>query len=720
VNPTGPRQDDAAEVRSIARLLRPRSIAVVGAGHGERSIGRAVVVNLVAGGFAGSVHPVNLHRGEVAGIPAVGNVLEIDGPVDLAVVAVPAAAVLDVARDCAAKGVFGLVVISGGFAELAGGAQLQRELVALGRDSGMRLVGPNCVGVMNTDPSVRMNATFSPVAPVAGRVGVASQSGGVGIELLARARGHGLGISTFVSLGNKADVSGNDLLRYWADDPSTDVAVLYLESFGNPKSFARIARTVTPRKPVIALKSGRSEPGARGTRSHTAALADPDTAVDALLHQTGVIRVDTLAELLDVASLLAHQPVPQGTRVAVMSNGGGPAIVAADACIAAGLEVPELSQPLQRTLAELVPTGGVRNPVDLIAGAGPEVFERALACIVDSGEVDAVLVIYVAPYVTHADEIEAAITRAVAETTTSITIACSLLGLDQLPAPLVDRSGSRAIPTFAFPEAAARAIAHAARLGVWRNRPPGTVTHHAVDVNAARARVHDALADESEDGWTAPETVFGLLADYGIPTAPSRLVSNVAEARAAAAELRFPLVMKAVAPGLVHKSDVGGVRLDLRDDADVVDAYRAMQTSVGDRMTGVVVQPMVQPGLELIVGIHHDLAFGPLVMFGMGGFAAELERDRVVRVPPLTDTEIDEMLRALRASPLLFGYRNSAPADVEALRDLLGRVSQLAGDVDEIAELDCNPVVATPSGVVVVDAKLRLVRRPRSTPFELT
>ena len=574
----------------------------------------------------------------------------------------------------------------------------------------MRLVGPNCLGIVNTDPGVRMNATFSPVAPVPGRVGCASQSGGVGIELLARAHTLGLGVSTFVSMGNKAEVSGNDLLQYWAEDPATDVVLLYLESFGNPRTFARAARELARRKPIVALKSGRSTAGARGSRSHTAALADPDAAVDALLRETGVVRVDTLAELFDTAMLLAHQPVPAGRRVAVVSNGGGPGIVAADACTADGLQVPELSSGLQRALRKLVPAGGVQNPVDLIAAAGAEVFERAVGLLLASGEIDALIVIYVAPYVTHAADIEAAVVRAAAAAT-DIPVAACLLGLDDAPSvlPVPGRPG---VPTFAYPEAAAQALAHAAWLGEWRRRPVGTVAAIAVDHAALETRVTRALADAPPEGWVPPDVAFGVLTDVGIPIVRSTSVTSAEHAVAAASALGFPAALKAVAPGLVHKSDVGGVRLGLPDGDAVRAAYLAMDLALEGAMTGAVVQPMVPPGVELIVGVRNDTAFGPVVVLGMGGVTAELQHDTALAIPPLTDVDIDELIRALRGSPLLFGYRNAPPVDVRALADLLARIGHLAETVEEITELDCNPVVVSPVGAVVVDAKLRLMPRP--------
>jgi acyl-CoA synthetase (NDP forming)/GNAT superfamily N-acetyltransferase len=711
---------EQAQARSIARLLAPRSIAVVGAGSGERSIGGAIVTNLVGGGFRGEVHPVNRRPAVVAGRASVASVLDVDGPVDLAVIAVPAAQVLDVARECAEKGAVGIVVVSGGFAELPDGADLQEELTELCRTSGMRLVGPNCVGVINTAHGVSMDATFAPVTPTAGRVGFASQSGGVGIELLARARQLDVGVSTFVSMGNKADVSTNDLLEYWREDDATDVIVLYLESLGNPDNFSRIARRLSRDKPVVALKSGRSAPGARGTRSHTAALADPDAAVDAVLRSAGVIRVDTLGELFDVASLLAHQPVPRGRRVAVMSNGGGPAIVAADACVAAGLDVPELSGPVQQALLELAPTGGVSNPVDLVATATPEVFGTATRVLMDSGEVDALLVIHVAPFVTRAGEIAAAVSSSARSASRAVTVASCYLGLEErLPSSPHARDEAR-VPTFSYPESAAQALAHAARLGAWRARPSGRIDPFDVESESARKRVAEALEGPLDGTWVPAPVASAVLADYGVEVVREAVVSDAASAVDAARRLGFPVALKATAPGLVHKSDVSGVALDLRDAVAVREAYEQMRAAVGGRMTGGLVQPMVGAGVELIVGIHRDPRFGPLVVVGAGGFTAELEHDSVLLVPPLGDVDVEEAVRSLRCAPLLFGYRGAPPADVASLHGLLRRVGQIAVEIPEVADLDCNPVVVSQAGAVVVDAKMRLVpHAPLQSRFEL-
>ncbi|MFI5045983.1 MAG: acetate--CoA ligase family protein [Acidimicrobiia bacterium] len=697
-----------ADETSIARLLAPTSIAVVGAGRLRGTIGNAVLRNLLAGGFIGAVHPVNPNADVVEGLASVPSVTAISGPVDLAVIAVPAPVVESVVHECAAKRVRSLVVITSGFAE-TGDASGETALVHFARANGMRLVGPNCFGVANTNPRVLMNATFSPIAPIRGRVGVASQSGGVGIDLLARAGRVGIGVSSFVSLGNKADVSTNDMLQYWERDPDTDVVLLYVESFGNPRNFARIARRVATSKPVLVVKSGRSPAGARGAASHTAALTSLDVAVDELFRQAGVVRVDTLAELFDAAALVAHQPLPAGRRVAVVSNGGGPGILAADACAGAGLEVPELSEPLQAELRAVTPSGAsLTNPVDLVASAGAPTFEAAIRAILVSGEVDALVAIHVAPLVTDPADVRRAVVEA-ARAAVSIPVVACFLGGNAPDGPIGGEGGAPTIPSYDFPESAAHALAHAAGLAEWRRAPRGDVPVFAdVDIEGARELVAAELRDQPLGGWVRADVAADIVARAGIAVAPTRAAHSVDEAVAAAAVLGYPVALKAGAPELVHKTERGGVALDLDDEDAVRRAYVAMERALGSDMGGALVQPMLAPGVELIVGVTHDRVFGPLVLFGMGGVTAELLRDTTVRLVPVTDVDAAAMVRGLKSSPLLFGYRGAPLVDVGTLEGLLARIGQLADGVPELADLDCNPVIATADGAVVADLKLQL------------
>lgn len=716
-------RESRAESASIARLLAPRSIAVIGASRRPGKIGHELFRNLLEYGFEGPVYPVHETAASVAGVRAYPSVLDVPDAVDLAVVVVPAAEVPEIARQCAAKGVLGMVVISAGFAEVGPeGKAAERELVASARRNGMRIIGPNCFGVLNTADGVRMNATFAPGRPVAGNVAFLSQSGGLGIEIMSRAGDLGIGISQFISVGNKADVSGNDLLQYWADDTQTEVILLYLESFGNPAKFARLARNVARTKPIVAVKSGRTAAGSRAASSHTAALAAPDVAVDALFRQAGVIRVDTLDELLSTAMVLAHQPLPQGRRVAIVSNAGGPGILAADACAGARLEVAELDATAQDALRKIaVSDASVRNPVDLVAGATAAQYEEALRIVLADAAIDAVLVIFVPPLVTSAEDVARAIVRASDAAGDKPIVSC-FLGQSGVPDALRGTDGRRTIPSYAFPESAAHALARGADLADWRRRPPGHVpTLDDTDVPRARALVADALAAAPKGAWLGPVAATGVLECFGIPVLAVREVADAEAAGRAARELGFPVVLKASAPGLVHKSDVGGVALGLRDEQSVIDAFGAMSKSVGAAMTGAIVQPMVGggAGVEVLVGITHDPSFGPLVLFGLGGITAELLADRALRLVPVTDQDASELVRSLRGSQLFFGYRGRAPVDVAALEDLILRVGALADEIPEIAEMDLNPVVASEEGVVAIDVKIRVVSPGARMPVDM-
>lgn len=710
-------REHSAEATSIARLLRPRSIAVIGANRDAGSIGHAVFRNLIDGEFTGPVYPVNPNTGSVAGVRAYPSVEAIPDPIDLAIIITPAATVLDVVDECGRAGVGGLVVISAGFAEVTGGRERERAMVTLARRNGMRVIGPNCMGVLNTATDVRMNASFTPYRARPGRVAFASQSGGLGIALLGRGAARGLGISAFVSMGNKADVSSNDLIQYWEEDPDTDVILLYLESFGNPGKFARLARRISRKKPIVAVKSGRTPAGARGAGSHTAALAAPDVAVDALFGQAGVVRVDTLEELFDTAMLLAHQPLPTGRRVAIVSNGGGPGVLAADACVARGLEVPELSPATRTRLAEQTsPDAALRNPVDLVADAHGPMFEHALRVLLDDDEIDAVIVIFVPPLVTDVDEVAAAIVAATDRPAPAKPVLGCFLdpeGRRDLDHP----GGGGRIPTFAYPEAAAVALDRAARLAEWRARPEGTVpVLPGIDLARVRAVVDRELAGHPEGVWLPIDTARALLEHVGVSVVATEWVDDVDRAVAAAERLGYPVVLKAGDPTIVHKADVGGVRLGLRSADDVRLAFAEMRATLGDAMGGAVVQPLVPAGIETIVGVTRDQVFGSLVLFGMGGFAAELTRDTALRIVPVTDQDAHDLVRSLRSSPLFFGYRNTPPVDVDALEGLLVRVGLLAEHVPEIAELDCNPVIVSPDGAIVVDLKVHLAPHTPDAP----
>jgi len=700
-------REHRAEAASMARVLTPHSVAVIGASRAPGKIGYALMQNLVGAGFTGVVFPVTPNAASVAGIRAYPSVLDIPGAVDVAVIVRPAETVLGLVQECARKHVHALVILSSGFAELDDeGAALQHAIVAEARANGMRIVGPNCLGIANTAPDVRLNATFAPTPPVEGNVAFLSQSGGLGIELLSQAAARGIGISTFVSVGNKADVSGNDLLQYWEDDPRTDVILLYLESFGNPGKFARIASRVSRRKPIIAVKSGRTPAGGRAAASHTAALASSDVAVDALFRQAGVIRVDTLEELLDTAQLLATQPIPRGPRVAIIGNAGGPGILAADACAGAGLRVVEL-------------TGGA-NPIDLGAAATPGSFLTGLSTVLHDDAVDAAIAIYAPPVVSDARAVARAVAEAAGRSDKPV-LACFLGRLDVADELEGGGPRSRTVPAFAFPEAAARALGRAAELAAWRSRPEGRVAAlDDVDAVAARQLVTASLGRADGSGrWLDAADADALLRSFGIPTVDMRRVNDAAGAESAATELGGPVVLKVGAADVVHKTEVEGVALHLDGDEAVRAAFDAMHARFGDEMDGAVVQRMAPGGLEVIVGITQDPLFGPLLLFGLGGVTAELLADRALRILPITDEDAHELVRSLRTSPLLFGYRGSPPLDVAALEDVIVRVARLAEDVPEISEMDLNPVIVGEHGVTVVDAKVRCARAPVRLPPDL-
>jgi acetate---CoA ligase (ADP-forming) len=707
-----------AAVAAVSSFLVPHSVAVIGASRRHGTIGGEILRNLLTGEFEGPVYAVNDHAEFVQSLPAYHSVTEIPGPVDLAVVVVPAERVVGVARECATRGIRALLVISAGFAEAGEeGARRQRELVEVCRDAGTRIIGPNSLGILNTDPDVRLNATFAPHRATPGRVGFLSQSGGLGIAIIEAASRFAIGLSSFVSIGNRADLSGNDLLQFWEQDPGTDVALLYLESFGNPRKFARVAPRVADRKPILAVKSGRSVAGARATASHTGALlSSSDVTVDALFDQAGVIRTDTLHELFDVATLLTKQPVPRGARVAIVTNAGGPGIMCADACQSNGVELPEMSAGVTAQLAEFLPAvASLGNPIDMIATASAEDYRRVIQTLVDADACDAILAIFVPPLVTQADDVAAAI-RTAAENSPNVTIAAVFMTSEGPPAEL--SSGRTAVAGYEFPEDAARAVALAARHGRWRSRAKGKLPDlHGARPEQAAAIISQELARGS--GWLSPARVTELLECFGLPLVHTRVVSDVDGAVQAAAELGVPVALKANSPGVLHKSDLGGVLLGLEGPESVHDAALQIELAVaraGHPLDGLIVQPMAPDGVELIAGVINDGSFGPVLACGAGGTTAELIKDVAVRITPVTDLDVREMLHSLQTFPLLDGYRGSPRCDLDAIEDVLLRVGAMVEAHPEIVELDCNPLVAGPEGALIVDARVRVDVPPPAAP----
>jgi acetyl coenzyme A synthetase (ADP forming)-like protein len=694
------RRDHLAVTASLEPFFSPHTVAVIGASARRGSIGGELFRNVLAGDFSGAAYPVNRSGESVAGVRAYASVADIPEKVDLAVVCLPAEHVLAAADEALRSGTRALCVISAGFAETGPeGQRRQDALLAAVRAHGARMIGPNCLGIAVS--SCGLNATFGPRSLPAGNIGFSSQSGALGLALLEAAYGRGLGLSGFVSIGNKADVSSNDLLEFWEDDHTTDLILLYLESFGNPRKFARLAQRVAREKPILAMKGGRTSSGARAAGSHTAALAGSEAAVEALFRQAGVIRAETLEELIDAAALLSTQPLPRGRRVVLLTNAGGLGILAADACETAGLELPPLAVETRAALAQLLPReASLANPVDMLGGATERTFEAVLPHLLADPAVDAAIVLFVPPIVAQANEVADAVVRAVeAAGDGDKPVLGVFISHEGTPAALI-RGDARRIAAFPYPESAARALGRAAERAEWLRRPAGRVPDlDGIDYHAARGVVAAAVAG-STDAWLEPPQVRELLTAYGIPLVGERLAGSADEAVAAAAELGYPVVVKTAEAG-AHKTEKGLLALDLGDEA-------AVREGVARIGPPVVVQSMVQGGAELLAGVVQDPVFGPLVAFGPGGVFAELIGEAQFRIAPLTDVDANELVRTGKAGTLVAGYRGAPPSDASALADLVLRLSRLADDHPEIAELDLNPVLGLPDGCVAVDARVRL------------
>jgi acetyl coenzyme A synthetase (ADP forming)-like protein len=702
-------RSQSAATASMKHFFEPEAVVVVGANRERGRIGSEILHNIAGGGFTGRLYAVHPSASTIDTVPAFPKVTDVPGDVDLAVICVPRDAVSAVVDDCIAKGVKALVIISAGFGETGPpGRALEQDILGKVRSAGIRMIGPNCMGIINTAPAVRLNATFSPITPVEGRVAFSTQSGALGLAILEHVRQLNLGLSTFVSVGNKADVSGNDLLQYWADDPRTDVILLYLESFGNPRRFAQIAQRVARRKPIVAVKSGRSRSGARAAASHTGALATSDAVVDALFRQAGIIRTRTVEELFDVAALLAHQPVPAGSRVAVLTNAGGPAILAADACEAQGLELATLGDATVASLRELLPSAAsVGNPVDMLAAATPEHYRHATTLLLADANVDSLLVIFIPPLVTRPEDAA----RAIASGATGATkpVIASFMGA---------RGAARElgrIPSYQFPESAVTALARATEYGAWRRRPVGTrELCRGIQDDAVRLVIDGAMT--RGDGWLTPTEAQTLIESIGLCTASTSVVTTVEEAIAAAHDIGYPVALKAAGPEILHKTDVGGVMLGIDDDTGLRHAYSTLTSHLGDGMTAAIVQQMVPGGVELLVGAVADPTFGPVIACGAGGVLVDLLHDTTFRLHPLTDVDAAEMVAGLKSVALLRGYRGQPPADEQAVIDALLRVSALIEAAPEIQELELNPLKVFEHGARAVDVRVRIARHRAGPP----
>lgn len=717
---------------SLRTFFYPQSVAVIGASRNPTSIGYRILEALVSNHFQGPVYPINPQASYVGSIVAYPSLLNFPDSVDLAVIVVPAVLVEKVVDECAQKNIRSLVVITAGFAEIGPeGRKLQQRLLEKVRGYGMRMVGPNCMGMLNTHPEVSLNASFSPIFPQHGRVAMSSQSGALGIAILRAARERGLGLSSFVSVGNKADVSGNDLLQYWEEDPDTDVVLIYLESFGNPRRFSRIARRVGRSKPIVVVKGGRSSAGMRAAGSHTAALAGSDTAVDALFKQTGVIRAETLEEMFDLASALGSQPLPKGKRIAILTNAGGPGILCTDACEAGGLDVPELDSKTTVQLAKFLPaSASLKNPVDMIASAGAEEYRQATQVLMQDPEIDGVIIIYIPIDLSISNEvlksIADAITTGRSGPGSSKTVMVCLMGDRDLQLPLEGQQEK--IPSYTFPESAARVMAKVAAYAGWRKEPLGVVPDFN-DIQPDKIRqLCSKVLNHHGDGWLSGEEIRDIFRWMNLPVVSGGVATTPDDAVQIAKQTGFPVAVKLASRKILHKTELDLVRLNVRDESEVRDAFRTIQDRVEmtgnpNAMDGVLIQPMMKGGVEVMVGMIEDPLFGPLISFGLGGIHVEILRDVSFRITPLTDKDAAAMIRSIQGYRLLEGYRGHPPGDVSALEQLLLRVSRLVEEVHEIRELDLNPVFAFEHGCAIVDARIRISKDPvrvSETPQEKT
>jgi acyl-CoA synthetase (NDP forming)/GNAT superfamily N-acetyltransferase len=692
-----------ADTASLQGLLAPESVVVIGASRERGTVGRAILDNIRTGGYAGRLYVVNQRARQVSGEHCLASVLDLPEPADLAVIAVPAAAVLDVAQQCGQRGVRSLVVITSG---LDGAACA--DLLAVCRRHGMRLVGPDCFGV--AVPAIGLDATFADRHPQPGTAGLVMQSGGLGIALVDQLSRLGIGISSFASVGNKLDVSSNDLLMWWENDGVTKLAVLYIKSFGNPRKFARTARRVGATMPVLAVEAGRPEAGR-----------------EALFEQAGVITTHTFGDLVETTALLASQPVPAGRTVAIVSNVGGAGLLAAGACADLGLTVHRTHGLTSRRLRALMPdTGAADGPVDTTVAISAETFRQCLELLAADDEVDAMIAL-VLPTAATGD-----LVTAIQQADIRIPLAAVVLDQPESVRLLPRTDGGGQIPAYGYPEAAATAMARAARYGAWRTEPRGQIPSFPdVSTEDARMLVRGFLRATPGGGWMPPDQTAELLRCYGVPLVELTGASSEDKAVEAFRAAAGPVVLKADVPGLIHKADAGGVELDLRSEAELRAAYRRLTERFGRRQRQTLVQPMIAGGTEVVIGVTDDHVFGPLVVFGLGGAATEVRADHSARLTPLTDTDADQLIGSIRSAALLRGYRGSAgqggrppqtpprghAADLGALRDLLLRVSRLADDLPEVTELDLNPVIARPDGVFVVDARIKVTPYRAQDPF---
>jgi acetyl coenzyme A synthetase (ADP forming)-like protein len=700
-------------VKSLDAIFKPKSIAIIGATTRRGSIGREILRNLFDFEFNGTIFPVNPRYEYIHSTKAYPSVLAIPDAVDLAVIVVPKEHVAQAVEDCGRKGVKGLVIISAGFREVGGeGVKREERIMRLVEQYGMRMIGPNCMGVIAATPHVRMNATFSPAAPRPGGLAFMTQSGALGVAILLAAEKLNLGFSYFASVGNKADVSAIDLLEYWENDEHTDVVALYLESFGDPRRFTELSRRISKKKPIVAVKSGTSAAGARAATSHTGSLAGLEVAADALLHQCGVLRVSSIGEMIELVAGISNAPLPAGNRACIITNAGGPAIMAADAADNLGLVLPELDEKTREKIRRLLPAeASVRNPVDMISSAGPDEYEKVLDLVLADANVDMSFAIFVPPLIFDPIEVMRRITSVARKHAKPVF---AVLMADEKDYQKIPREIENAVPFYKFPEPAVKVAADMVRYREWRDAPTGEVRRFDVDSGRVR-EIIDARA-AAGGGYLSAGDVCRVLKSYGFPVCEQRVIARDSDMLSEAGKVGYPLVLKVTGEKIVHKSDVGGVIVGINDAAELRAARARMDerlASAGliDDVAGYMLQEMARPGKEVILGVVHDPTFGPLLMSGMGGKYVEILRDVTFRVMPVTDIDAADMIRSIKAYPLLEGVRGETRVDIEFVIESIQRLAQLVSEVDGIAELDMNPVVVTPErkDCRVVDARIRVL-----------
>ncbi|MFC1849624.1 acetate--CoA ligase family protein [candidate division CSSED10-310 bacterium] len=694
----------------LESIFRPKTIAVIGTSRQEGTIGREILYNLLEFEFNGMVFPVNPKAPVIHSMKCYRSILEIPEDVDLAIIVVPKEHILRAAEECGLKGVKGIVAITAGFKEIGSqGVELERRLLEIVQRYKMRMIGPNCMGVINTEKDYMMNATFASGKPLPGHVAFISQSGALGAAILGHARELRLGISKFVSIGNKADTAADDLLDFLKDDEETRLILLYLENFGNPRRFTKVAKEISRQKPIIAVKSGRTLAGARAASSHTGALAGLDVAADALFEQCGVLRVTSVEELFDLAMAFNSQPIPKGDRVAIITNAGGPAIMATDACVNLGLTLPRLKPETRAKLKKMLPEeASIENPVDMIGSAKEKHYAEALQVVLPDDSIDTLLAIFVPPMVTGSLEVVATINR-ISKQFAKPVLGCFMGRQDVLQN--IESKPGEMIPIYPYPESAVKAIEAMVRYRAWQMKPESSIRTFPVQREKVTLILEQVRQEQRR--WLTEGEISEVMAAYAFPLPCSAIVRNVDEALAAIKDIGYPVVLKVTAPGLLHKSDVGGVLVDIRNDRELTQSIHQLSTNMATVKDTyptyrIIIQQLIKGGRETIMGMALDPGFGPLIMFGLGGIYVEILKDVSFRVNPISELAAREMIESLRAKDLLMGARGEKPVHIDSIIENLQRLSQLVADFDILEQIDINPFIFSedPAKCFVIDARI--------------